>query len=887
MTPGARLGSYEILAPLGAGGMGEVYRARDTKLDRDVALKVLPEAVAADPQRIARLEREAKTLAALNHPNIAHIYGFEASDGIHALVMELVEGPTLADRIAQGAIPLDEALAIAKQIAEALEAAHEAGIVHRDLKPANVKLRFDGTVKVLDFGLAKALDPTTSAPAGVTQSPTLSLAATQAGLILGTAAYMAPEQARGKAADRRADIWAFGVVLFEMLTGRRAFDGDDLSITLASVLETEPDWNALPSSTPGGIRRLLPRCLQKDPRRRLPAIGEARIQIEDVLSGAPELLTPKPPPPLPWWRHIVPWAAASVFLAALAVLASMHFREAVPREVRLEITTPPTDNPASLALSPDGQKIVFTATSDGEASLWLRSLDSTSAKPLRGTEGGVYPFWSPDSRSIGFFAAGKLKRTDIEGGSVQVLANAPIARGGTWNRDGVILFAGRNTQPIFRVATTGDEPMPVTRVSATESGHLFPQFLPDGRHFLFYALGRPDTIGIYVGQLDGSAPQRLVEADTAAVYASPGYLLFMRQGTLFSQRFDPVRLTVTGDPTSISDQVAAESDPTAGAPVSASATGLIAFRSAAGISAQQFVWVDRSGTELGRIGRPDVARPENPALSPDGRRVVLDRATEGNPDVWVLDLSRGILTRLTSDPGVDVYPLWSRDGDRIVFTSNRQGVFDLYQNPASSAGMEEVLLATPLPKVPHDWSPDGRFLLYSVIDSKTGSDLWALPLEAGNQKPFPVAQTPANERWGQFSPDGKWVAYQSDDSGREEVYLHPFPGPGATVQVSTTGGSQARWRPDGKELFYVALDGRLMAVPISVAPGGSVLDPGTPVPLFATHIGPALRGSSRQNYMVSPDGQRFLMNAVVGEGPAAPITLILNWRHQAMTASEH
>jgi serine/threonine protein kinase len=881
LAPGTRVGAYEILTAIGAGGMGEVYRARDRKLDRDVAIKILPEALAADPERIARFEREAKTLAALNHPNIAHIHGLEESDGVRALVMELVEGPTLADRIAQGPLPLDEALPIAKQIAEALEAAHEQGIIHRDLKPAKVKVRADGTVKVLDFGLAKALDPVASSRAGVTQSPTLSLAATQAGVVLGTAAYMAPEQARGKVVDRRADIWAFGIILFEMLTGRRVFEGDDLSITLASVIKTDPDWKALSPTTPASLPHLLRRCLEKDPKRRLQAIGDARVQIEDLLSGVPEPVTLPISSAPPLWSRTLPWAVASLLFVGLGVVSFVHVREAAPPiapEMRVDISTPPTDAPESFALSPDGQKIVFTAMSDGQSSLWLRSLDSTSIKPLRGTEGGVYPFWSPDSRSIGFFADAKLKRTDVEGGTVQVLANASVGRGGTWNRDGAILFAGRTTQPIFRVTATGGEPTPVTQVSATQSGHLFPQFLPDGRHFLFYGLGRPDSSGVYIGQLDGSDARRVLEADNAAVYASSGYLLFVRQGSLFAQRFDPVGLNVIGDPVSISEQVVMEVDPGARrSPVSASATGLIAYRRGVGVIGRQFVWVDRSGTETEKVGPSDVARSVDPALSPDARRVVLDRAVEGYPDVWVLELSRGVRTRLTSDPAVDAYPLWLRDGNSIVFASNRKGAFDLYRMPVSGhPGMEKVLLETPLSKVPMDVSLDGRFLLYLVSDPMTGGDLWALPL-IGDPKPFPVVQTPDNELWGQFSPDGKWVAYQSDASGRVEVYLNPFPGPGGAVPVSTTGGAQARWRPDGKELFYVALDGRLMAVPITLAANGEV-EPGAPVQLFATHIGGALQGTLRQNYMVSPDGQRFLMNTVLNEGPAAPITLILNWK---------
>jgi Tol biopolymer transport system component len=882
LAPGTRLGAYDIVALIGSGGMGEVYRARDSRLNRDVAIKVLPADVAADHDRLARFEREAQVLASLNHPNIAQIHGVDDSSGTPALVMELVEGPTLADRIAKGPIPLDEALPIAKQIAEALEAAHEQGIIHRDLKPANIKVRSDGTVKVLDFGLAKAFDPVASAVGNATMSPTLSIHATQAGLIMGTAAYMAPEQVRGGTVDRRADIWAFGVVLYEMLVGRRLFEGDTASDTLASVLREPIPLESLPADTAPSIRRLLRRCLERDQKRRLHHIADVRLELDDhgdssTFAGVGPAAAPSTPS---LQARVLPWAAASVLLAALGGLSFTHFREAVPAvplEMRLEINTPATGHPSSFALSPDGRMMVFTGTADEQSSLWLRSLDSGSAKPLRGTEGGIFPFWSPDSRSVGFFADAKLKRIDVDTGSLLVLANTNNApRGGTWNRDGVILFAPRSAQGILRVAAAGGEPSPVTRLLSTQIGHVFPQFLPDGRHFLFYGIGRPDK-GVYIGQLDAQDARRVIDADTAATYASLGYLLFGRQDTLFGQRFDPVRLTLIADAVPISDQAFLESDPTARmSPVSASATGLIAHRTGTGVNGQQFVWVDRSGKELEKVGASDRLRPGNPALSPDGRHVVLDRTLEGNSDLWMLELSRGIPTRLTSDPAIDAYPLWSPDGKSIVFASNRKGVFDLYQMPAAG-GQEELLLATPLSKVPLDWSRDRRFLLYVVADPKTGSDLWALRLD-GDRKPFPVVQTTFTESGGQFSPNGKWVAFHSNTSGRLEVYIQSFPGPGPSNPVSTTGGAQPRWRPDGKELFYIGLDGRLMAVSITIAATGTV-EPGVPVPLFPTHIGGAVPGgTSRQNYMVSPDGQRFLMNTVVSEGPVSPITVILNWK---------
>ena len=571
---GRRIGDFEILSLLGRGGMGEVYRARDTKLNRDVALKVLPELLALDDDRLARFTREAHLLASLNHPNIAAIYGLEAEGDVKALVLELVDGPTLADRIVRGRLPLDEALPIARQIADALEAAHQSGIVHRDLKPANIKVRADGMVKVLDFGLAKAMEshPIGSDPS---HSPTItSPAVTREGIILGTAAYMAPEQARGKSADTRADMWAFGCVLYEMLTGHRAFPGDDVSETLAAVIRGEPDWQALTNETPPAIRRLLRRCLVKDVKGRLTDASMARIEIDEALSGSPDV----PAVTTLQRRERFVWASALMVVAALAVAALVWALRAAPPagEMRLDIATPPTADPGSLAISPDGRKIVFVATSDGVSKLWLRSLDSSIAAPLAGTDGAVAPFWSPDSRVVGFFTTtdGQLKRIDIDTRSLQVLGNVPLGTGGTWNQDGTILFSHlASGTTIFRISATGGEPSAVTRLGASELTHQFPQFLPDGRHFLYSTLDAKPA-GVHVGQLDGAETKRLLDADSPAVFAPPGYLLFLRQGTLFAHAFDPVRLELTGNPFRVADQLAWDLPP----PLSASATGILVFR---------------------------------------------------------------------------------------------------------------------------------------------------------------------------------------------------------------------------------------------------------------------------------------------------------------------
>jgi serine/threonine protein kinase len=874
LTPGTRLGPYEIVSALGAGGMGEVYRARDARLDRDVAIKILPETFAADPERVIRFQREAKVLASLNHPNIAIIHGLEQAGGAHALVMELVEGEDLAQRIARGAIPVDEALPIAKQIAEALEAAHEQGILHRDLKPANIKVRPDGTVKVLDFGLAKAMEPPSSAMSvSVSQGPTITTPAmmTGVGMILGTAAYMSPEQATGKEADRTSDVWAFGCVLYEMLSGQPVFGGTTTAEILSEVLKSEPDWKRLPPSTPEGIRRLLRRCLEKDRKERLRHVGDARIEIRDAQSG-PDINS-QLRPNVSRSRERLAWAAALLF-AAGAGLAIVWPRQPAPAplEARLEISTPSTSDPASFAISPDAKTIVFVATSQGRLPLWLRRLDSSAARPLAGTDGASLPFWSPDSQSVGFFADGKLKRIDIDSGSVQPLAEAPIGGGGTWSRNGVILFSPLPPLSVFRVSAAGGDVTPQTLVVPPQQGHNSPHFLPDGRHFLYFVRGSPEVRGIYVGQIDEPSSRRLRDADSGAVYVRPGHLLFVREGTIFAQPFDLDRLQFTGDPFLLAEQAASGAQ----GPPAASAVGPIAYRTGAEFPVRQLVWVDRSGTELEKVGEP-VADLNAPALSQDGKRVALFRIVGGNVDIWSLDVERRGLDRLTSDPADDVVPIWSSDDKSILFSSNRKGLGNLYLKVVAEVGSERLLLTTPQIKLPNDWSADGRFVLYSSFDQRSKADLWGLRLEDPS-RPFVVAQTDGSNASGQFSPDGQWIAHTSNESGRWEVYIRPFPPTGGKSLISTNGGVMPRWRPDGKELFYVALDDRLMAVPIRQDREKHTVEAGDPVALFATRIGGARQQTMFGQYEVAPNGQRFLMNNVAGDVTAAPITIIMNWK---------
>jgi eukaryotic-like serine/threonine-protein kinase len=873
LTPGIRIGVYQIAAQIGVGGMGEVYQATDTNLKRQVAVKVLPAAVAGDVERLARFQREAEVLAALNHPNIAQIFGLEKTPDFTALVMELVEGDDLSQRIARGAIPLDEALPIAKQIAEALEAAHEQGIIHRDLKPANIKVRPDGTVKVLDFGLAKAMEPVGSSP-NVSQSPTITTPAmmTGVGMILGTAAYMSPEQAKGRAADTRSDVWAFGCVLYEMLAGRAAFEGDTVSELLANVLKSEPDGTRLPPSMPEGIRRLLRRCLEKDPKERLRHIGDARIEIRDARSG-PENDS-RLRPNVARSRELLAWATA-LLVATVAGLAMMWPRQPAPAalEARLEISTPPTSDSSSFAISPDAKTIVFVATSQGQLPLWLRRLDSAVGRPLAGTDGASWPFWSPDSRSVGFFADGKLKRIDVDSGSVQALAEAPVGQGGTWRRDGVILFSPFPPGSIFRVSAAGGEVTPQTHMVTPQQGHNSPHFLPDGRHFLYFVRGGPEVRGIYVGQIDDPSTRRLRDADAGAVYARPGHLLFVRDGTIFAQPFDLDRLQFTGDPFLLAEQAASGSP----GPPAASAVGPIAYRTGAErYPVRQLVWVDRSGTELQKVGEP-AADLNAPALSHDGKHVALFRVVGGNVDIWSLDVERGGLDRLTSDPADDIGPIWSSDDKSIFFGSNRKGVGDLYLKVVSEAGSERLLLTTPQLKVANDWSTDGRFVLFSSLDHRLKADLWGLRLDDPSN-PFVVAQTDGSSMGGKLSPDGQWIAYTSNDSGRWEIYLRPFPPKGGKSLISTNGGVTPRWRRDGKELFYVALDDRLMAVPIREDVEKHAVQPGAPVALFTTRIGGARAEVINGQYEVAPDGQRFLMNTRAGNVTAPPITIIMNWK---------
>jgi Tol biopolymer transport system component len=735
------------------------------------------------------------------------------------------------------------------------------------LKPANIKVTSDGQVKLLDFGLAKAFE---SQPAeiDVSNSPTLSAAATNAGVILGTAAYMSPEQARGAAVDRRTDIFAFGSVLFEMLAGRRAFEGENVADILAAVLKVEPDWSRLPADVPPTVRRLLRRCLNKDRRRRPQAAGDVRIEIEEA-NAEPDA---GPAPPASGRRERAAWMIAILASAASVVLAALYFRpppEAL--EWRVEVTTPPTPDPISLAISPDGRRLTFVASSDGAPRLWLRALDTAALSPLAGTEGASYPFWSPDGRSIGFFASGKLKTIEVAGGSPRTLAEGVEGRGGTWSADGVIVFSPGPGLHFQRISASSGEAAAL-EILGIESPR-FPQFLPDGRRFLFFViggLGRAQRQGVYLGSLDGSEPRHLTDSDTRGLYMPPGWLLYVRGSALMARPFDTARGEIEGEPVVVADPVGVDANVYAAA-VSVSTTGLVAYRSG-GASRRQLAWFDRSGDPAGTVGQPDENDLLGPELSRDGRRVAAFRTVRSKRDIWLIDIGRGVSRPFTDNPSSAQHPRWSSDGSRLAFQimgGDRPGI---HARPLAGAGSAELLV--PGGAIPNDWSPGDRFLVYTMTDPKTLDDLWTVPL-GGDRKPAPFANGNYEETSAQFSPDGRWIAYRSNETGRFEIYVQPFPGPGEKTKVSIDGGTEPRWSAGGEEIFYISPDAKMMAVRFRSA--GPAPDIGKPEPLFQTRKIRGGTSSVLQQYDVSPDG-RFLINVNADESVASPIMLILNWK---------
>src|SRR5688572_10274 len=809
LAAGARIGGYEILALLGAGGMGEVYRARDARLGRDVAIKIVSPAIAADSAGLMRFEREARVLASLNHPNIAAIYGVDDHAGAPALILELVDGETLADRIARGPIAVAEALAYARQIADALDTAHEAGIVHRDLKPGNIKITENGTVKVLDFGLAKAIAAATAPDPAVdpAHSPTVTVHGTKGGVILGTAAYMSPEQARGKPIDKRTDIWAFGCVLYEMLTGRRTFGGETTSDVIAAIIERLPDMSKLPTAVPAHVRRVIERCLEKDPKRRARDIGDVQADL-DV---AP-MVGPEKRPPAVWAAAVAAVMAAAIAIAGFAVWRAFRSTAATPTEFTL---VPPEDTRllGPPAPSPDGRQLAFIARQpDGRSSIWIRTLASMNAVPLQGTDGATGGlFWSPDSRSLGFFTAGRLKTIPAAGGPVVIVCPMTSYLGATWGANDIILLAPVNRTAIHRVAASGGTPEPITTLDTTrENSHRWPHFLPDGRHFLFTVRSdRAENQAIYVGSIDGGSPVRLVATQSNAIYVEPGFILHVRDGTLMAQPFDARARVLSGAASPVAAQVSQET-PSAVAAFDASANGaVLTYRQSTG-SATRLTWFDRTGRVLGTMG--PAAQYQGVNLSPDSTQAAVDivDTNHGTRDVSIVD-SAGAVRRLTTHTATDWMAIWSPDGKEIVFASDRQGHSSLFRAPADGSATERLVFRGDSGAFPNDWSPDGRQLLLHV-DGPRGeayARAYLLPLTGGDPAPVMDARFPITNM--KFAPDGERIAFHSPETGSAEIYVMSLRNR-RKVRISNNGGILPNWSRNGRELLYVNPQREIMSV---------------------------------------------------------------------------
>ncbi len=877
LTPGTKFGPYEIQSPLGAGGMGEVYRARDTRLNRIVAIKVLPDHLADSATLRERFEREARTIASLNHPHICTLHDIGREDGIDYLVMEYVEGETLAARLRKGPLPIEQVLQYAIEIADALDKAHRKGITHRDLKPGNIMLTKSGA-KLLDFGLAK-LKQEMAPSAQLSQLPTASEPLTAQGTILGTLQYMAPEQVEGKEADARTDIFAFGVVVYEMATGKKAFEGKSQASLIAKILETDPPpISSLQPMTPPALDRVVKKCLAKEPDKRWQDASDLCDELRWIAEGGSQAGVAAPVVARRQRRERMAWALAGAGLLLAAAIAGYFLLQPKKADnvVRFSVLPPENTrfdtNGGFLSLSPDGRKLAFVAVGQTGASaeLWVRSLDSLAADGFQGTGGIFAPFWSPDGQYIGFFTLdGKLEKVPVSGGTPQVLCDIHGAFGGTWNRDGVILFS--SDSKLYRVSDAGGAP---TLVAAPDAGrqelaYYFPQFLPDGRHFLLRVFVGVTTGYIAAGSLDSPKTVRLFESVSNALYAPPGYLFYDNQGTLVAQPFDASGLKFTGPAVPVGTGVGL----TAGfgyGYFSVSQSGVLAFQTTPGGVTSQMTWYNRNGEKLGTVGQAGLYTSS--ALSPDGTRIAVGVGELGARDIWVYDLKRGTESRLTFSSIDNHNPLWSADGNRIIFSSTRVGERNIYEQPANGLGnVEPVYESKDQAKAVDDLAPDGRYAIYDTAGGDS-TELWGLPL-TGERKPFPFVQGSFAAREARFSPNGRYVAYASTESGRYEIYVQTFPEHLGKWQISTAGGTEPAWRRDGKELFYLSADGKMMAVEVNTESAN--FQAGIPKPLFQAQLVEGLLWRNR--YVVSADGQRFLILAPTGETASNPITVVVNW----------
>ena len=876
LTPGTKLGPYEIQSSLGAGGMGEVYRARDTRLEREVAVKVLPSNLSSDPSLRQRLEREAKAVSKLSHPHICMLYDVGHQDGLDYLVMELVEGETLERRLLRGPLPPDQTLRLAAQIAGALAQAHRLGIVHRDLKPANIMLTKAGA-KLMDFGLAKESGPSPLANAltAMTSEPTK---LTAEGAIIGTFQYMAPEQLEGKEVDARTDLFALGEVVYEMATGKAAFTGKSRASLIAAILTVEPQpMVALQPMTPPALERMVKKCLRKDPDERWQNASDLADELNWIAEGGSQAAKAGPVPVGGWRWDRAGWLLAAAFLlvamagggawwkASNRRLASLYFHASVPFAAN------------DLALSPDGRLLAMVAYSPQANNyvLWTYEIGSRRTSSLDRTQGASYPFWSPDGRFIGFFADGKLKKVEVSGGQVQVLCDAPNGRGGTWNRDGVIVFSpdAIGTIGLSRVSSQGGSPAEMTKpdTSRFETSHRWPVFLPDGKHFLYLAAnftGHTESNATFLGSLDSQERRQVVSTSANAAYAEPGYLLYLRDQTLVAQPFDLRRYVLSGEPHTVSDEVLYFSQVDR-AVFSVSGGEVLVTQTGKGASLSQLTWFDRSGKPTGTVGK--LGSYHNVRLSPDGRRIATDQTDPDgrNIDIWAHEPARGMTTRLTFDPALDYAPVWSPDGKQILFGSSRRLAWRLYLKNADGSGHEKevVDLGVDWQLIAWDWSRDGKYVLV-----RKGNELWYLTWPERIAKPLLQAKWTA--RNAQFSPDGRWMAYASNETGSWEIYVSPFPSANGKWQISSAGGHEPRWRRDGKELFYVSAEGKMMAVAVTA---GASFAAGSPVALFQIHQRQPVSSTDVFSYDVSGDGQRFLVNTKVDEANAAPLSVLLNW----------